>query len=65
MYSLKKLVARELLQKKTESILNSGKKRIHLEKLGSILLGDREKHTITVDGNFLILDGKKIGVPSL
>ena len=64
-YSLKKLVARELLQKKTESILNSGKKRIHLEKLGSILLGDREKHTITVDGNFLILDGKKIGVPSL
>lgn len=46
-------------------LLVSKKRRIHLEKLGAILLGDRENHEITVDGNSVVLDGKKMLVPSI
>ena len=43
--------------------LKSNSKRLHLEKLSTILLGDRVAHDIMVEGNYLVLDGKRILLP--
>jgi len=40
------------------------KKQIVLEKLFSIALGDRQQPTISVNGNFVVLNGTKIKIPS-
>ena len=40
------------------------KQQIILEKLFFILLGDRQENTISVSGNFVVLNGTKIKIPS-
>ncbi len=59
----KSSVGRDFKKKKIPNPFSIHGKRLHLEKIGVIHLGDREKHTIDVEGNFLILNGKKIAVP--
>ena len=40
-------------------------RKIYLEKLYSILLGDREKHKIAIDSDILVIDGKRVDISSL
>jgi len=55
----------ELLDSDEPTLLKSNKKRLYLEKVGYMPIGDREPYTIKVDGNFLLLNGIKIDVSLL
>jgi tetratricopeptide (TPR) repeat protein len=57
-----KLRERYSLEKNTDGIVKSVNQRIYIEKLGYFL---NKYKKITVDGNFIILDGKKMKVPTI
>jgi tetratricopeptide (TPR) repeat protein len=40
-------------------------RKIYLEKLYSIPLGDREKHKIAIDSDILVIDGKRVDISTL
>ena len=53
------------LQYEGNKISKSKKRRVYLEKLYSIPLGDREKHKIAIDSDILVIDGKRVDISSL
>ena len=57
-----RITERKGLRLKGESLLALNKDQIVLEKLGELGLGDRKRHDIGVDENFLFLDGNKIRI---
>jgi len=55
----------EILKSKNSRISKSDKKRIYLEKVYKFLLGDRNYHSVSIDNNFLVLDGSRIDLTPL
>ena len=55
----------EILKSKNSRISKSDKKRIYLEKVYKFLLGDRNFHSVSIDNNFLVLDGSRIDLTPL
>ena len=55
----------EILKSKNSRISKSDKKRIYLEKVYVFLLGDRNYHSVSIDNNFLVLDGSRIDLTPL
>ena len=53
------------LKNEGNKISKSKKRRIYLEKLYSIGLGDREEHKIAIDGDLLVIDGNRVDISSL
>ena len=43
----------------------SQKKRLHLNKVGTVLLGDRQAHKIQIINDALVINGKKILIPAM
>ena len=55
----------EILKSKNSRISKSDKKIIYLEKVYKFLLGDRNYHSVSIDNNFLVLDGSRIDLTPL
>lgn len=55
----------KILKSKNSRISKSDKKRIYLEKVYKFLLGDRNYHSVSIDNNFLVLDGSRIDLTPL
>lgn len=57
-----KVKERNAVYKMIDGKFTWNKKQVILEKFFQLGLGDREAHTVEVDGDFLILNGERIGI---
>ena len=64
-YYLQETSTWDLKKQSSPNIFKSEKPRLHLNKIGKVLLGDRQPNTISVINASLIINGKKIDIPDL
>lgn len=62
---LKENTAQNFAKYSNPKIDKSQKKRLHLNKVGKVLLGDRQAHKIQIIDDFLVINGKKILISAM